>query len=441
MDSFTDNINDDYRDLLVRGIAAAQAKEIEEARFYLNWVLRFENLPGDGQAEAWYWLSQICTDPAEKRQYLEAALANQPGNLRTRRAMAILDGKLNAADIVDPDHLPNIATGNPEKIKADRFVCPHCGGHMTYAPDGQSLICEYCENRQRIKIESEDRLVAKQDDFMIDMATVKGQLTPVAMHTVECKACGATYTLPPDQMTFNCAYCGSSYVLKQVETRNLVLPNGLIPFSVDENRAKLALHVWMQHLYKKTLPFDSPGHGFYLPAWVYEIGGVISWRCLIPKGNAWVPDSNSLPIHFNNITILASQRLPKALRTILDSYDMNQIVPYDPRYLVNWPAETYQISMAEAALDARKRALDEERKTVRQSYPHPVQDLILNTADMTVDYVKLILLPAWLTYYVIENQHYAVLINGQNSSILGEHRPTGVGLLISNILGGTKSIG
>ena len=56
------------RDLLVRGIAAAKAKDKDQARFYLEWVLRAE-ADRQQKVEAWLWLSEISDDPAEKRDF------------------------------------------------------------------------------------------------------------------------------------------------------------------------------------------------------------------------------------------------------------------------------------------------------------------------------------------------------------------------------------
>ena len=74
-------MGDEARDILVRGIAAAKAKEMEEARHYLEWALNLEPDP-DQAEEAWYWLSEISLDPAEKRRWLDDLLANNPGCAR-----------------------------------------------------------------------------------------------------------------------------------------------------------------------------------------------------------------------------------------------------------------------------------------------------------------------------------------------------------------------
>ena len=54
--------------------------------------------------EACYWLSEVSDDPTEKRSLLEEILANNFGDARARRKLAILDGKIKPEEIVDPDN-------------------------------------------------------------------------------------------------------------------------------------------------------------------------------------------------------------------------------------------------------------------------------------------------------------------------------------------------
>ena len=87
------------RDLLVRGIAAAKDKAADEARFYLEWVLRIDADPQQ-QVQARLWLSRIEDVSQKKRKQLETALAIDPWNPEVRRELAILDGRLNPEEVI-----------------------------------------------------------------------------------------------------------------------------------------------------------------------------------------------------------------------------------------------------------------------------------------------------------------------------------------------------
>src|SRR5512139_101950 len=116
-------MSESIRQMLVRGVAAAktgQARDKEEARFYLEWVLRSGDAAPDQKATAWLWLSQIEDDPKKKRDCLENVLACDPANGPARRGLAILDGRLKAEDIIDPnkpiDPVKPDATPRPSQV-------------------------------------------------------------------------------------------------------------------------------------------------------------------------------------------------------------------------------------------------------------------------------------------------------------------------------------
>ena len=104
-------MSDSADDLLLYGISAAKANSRDEARNYLEWVLRTEDADYDQQADAWYWLSTITDDAVEKRSCLENVLAISPAYPEARRDLAILEGRLKTADIIDP--LPSDPTDYP----------------------------------------------------------------------------------------------------------------------------------------------------------------------------------------------------------------------------------------------------------------------------------------------------------------------------------------
>jgi len=122
-----------------------------------------------------------------------------------RRDLAVMDGKLNASAIVDPDRMPAPVTGMVT-VQVDRFTCPKCGGRMVYAPDGVSLICEYCNRTQRLSTTTG----SGEQDFIVAMANGSGQRSPVAVQTFRCQGCGLLLSwhpirsLPPAPTAVQC---------------------------------------------------------------------------------------------------------------------------------------------------------------------------------------------------------------------------------------------
>ena len=93
------------RDLLVRGVASAKAKQADEVRFFLEWVIRTESSL-EQRADAFFWLGEISEDPEEKRAHLLEALGCRPNHYQAQRSLAVLDGRLDPQDIIDPDKPP-----------------------------------------------------------------------------------------------------------------------------------------------------------------------------------------------------------------------------------------------------------------------------------------------------------------------------------------------
>ncbi len=129
--------DDAVRDLLVRGIAAAKAGDKNEARYYLEWALRREDIDRENEIRARVLLSDVLDAPAARREQLESALALDLFNAEARRKLAILDGHLAPEDIINPD---TFAAGEA----VGPALCPDCGAALVFAPDGRSRICERC---------------------------------------------------------------------------------------------------------------------------------------------------------------------------------------------------------------------------------------------------------------------------------------------------------
>jgi hypothetical protein len=136
-------MSSDYaKELLRSGIIDAKTGSKDTARRYLDRAIYMAG-SHDVLAEAWFWMSEVVDDPAEKRKALENCLSHDLHHTRARRSLAILDGKLKADEVINPDKLPAAPDGLRD-AQADRFMCPKCGGRMAFSPDGATLVCDYC---------------------------------------------------------------------------------------------------------------------------------------------------------------------------------------------------------------------------------------------------------------------------------------------------------
>src|SRR5512138_3257129 len=122
---------DDYgKQLLKSGIIDAKSGNKESARRYLDRAVYISN-DHDVLAEAWFWMSHVIDDKVEKRKALESCLVHDLHHARARRALAILDGRLQPNEVIDPEQLQPVSE-NLHAVNAERFMCPRCGGRMSF---------------------------------------------------------------------------------------------------------------------------------------------------------------------------------------------------------------------------------------------------------------------------------------------------------------------
>ncbi len=440
----------DIRSQLVRGIAAAKAGDKAEAQRYLERVVLDSAATHDQKAQAYLWLTGLTDDPAEKREYLEHALALDPTNAGARRGLAILDGRLKAEEIIDPDRKPVQAQPEtPQPVAARRFVCPQCGGVMQFEPGGKMIRCAHCGHRQTIFAALKNGLAVEEHDFAVALATTKGHVLPAGMHTFQCQGCQAKLLLSGEIST-QCPYCGSPHVA-EIETPETVQPEGIIPFAITAEEAEKTFRRWLEKNIHSDQIRTTRVRGLYLPAWTFDISGEMRWRGTEPSDNRSSGSGFGLKVsgigatggyggsqkrihegsHYileDDILIPATHTLPQDLNEVFEKFLLKEAVPYDIAFLADWPAELYTIAPSDASLSARQIALKKGEKAARMQatvrVPN-IQNLQTFPTNMTALSYKLLLLPIWIANYRYEKTTYTVAINGQTNRISGQ-KPAGL---------------
>ncbi len=427
----SDQARSGTRILLAQGVGAAKAGEIDEAYFALAGVLR-RDAPLNEKVEAWMWLSEVFEELADKRVCLEQVLALNPAHGLARRGIAILDGRLQKDEIIDPDHIEPTRQTGPLEADAEQFVCMQCNGRMNYTPDGESLICEFCGFTQTINEVSAPQPEAQfgqgafEQDFTAALSTAKGHLQPVNMRTFQCNNCAVDFVLTPEMLSVTCPYCGGVYVTETAESNEIMPPHALLPFAVDADKARFALRNWFkQHRIER--PRVSPIVGIYLPVWTFDVGGELKWSGFVKRGDDWVPANGNRLVFYDDVLVPGSKKLANGLAKGLNSFDFAALTAYDARYLADWPAERYQLPLADASLQGRRQVLKRLRKrpdSVTGSTDY-VKDLRLHSNGLMIESFKLLLLPMWIAHYKLDDKVYDVTVNGQTAVVHGE-RPHGI---------------
>ncbi|MBK9924325.1 MAG: hypothetical protein IPP66_03455 [Anaerolineales bacterium] len=420
------------KDLLRTGIIEAKAKHNDSARRYLDRAI-YSLSDHDELAEAWYWMSQVVDDVKEKRNAVENCLAHDLQHARARKMLAILDGKLKPDEIIDPDHLP-LAPEGLRAADADRFMCPKCGGRMAFSPDGSSLVCDYCTRGQAVGFTAQP---ADEKDFFTAMATARGHGKPLNQQVFHCEGCGSEFILPPDQISANCIYCDSPHVVNWEHTKDLLAPDGILPHKFNQEQAIRLLVNWVEgNKIRPEKKVDLP-RGLYLPLWTFDIGGEIDYTGEVYENNNEEIGldliigkqgrgqrqvrrvSDSYPVLVDDLPVPASRKLSAVFLRLIPTFELKSTKPYDPRYLADWPAEVYDIPMAEASLDARGRAYAKYKEELPYKLS-PMRIVHSSSAKMAIESFKLVLLPVWMTELPFDGREHLILINGQNGVVASD---------------------
>jgi hypothetical protein len=416
---------EDYsKDLLRTGIIEAKSGNHDTARRYLDRAIYMSG-SHEVLGEAWFWMGEVTADPVEKRKALENCLSLDMRHARARRALAILDGRLKADEVINPDKLPAV----PKELRqadAQRFMCPRCGGRMSFAPDGHGLVCDYCTRNQAFGAGMQ---TANEKDFIVAMATARGHGKPLQEQVFHCNGCGAEFILPPKQISASCAYCDSPYVVSIEKSKDLLAPDGIIPHAFDQKHAVKLLIDWVEgNEIKPEKQVDIP-RGLYLPLWTFDVGGAIDYTYgIVESENEMLGGreqkqvatySDQYPVMVDDLPLPASRKPSAVFLKLIPTFDTRSIKPYDPRFLASWPAEIYDVSMADASLDARSQVY----KRYKRDLPHLINNTnIMHTssANLVIESFKLNLLPVWMTELPFGGREHLVLINGQSGIVASD---------------------
>ncbi len=416
------SFREEARRAMVHAIASVKAHENNLARRYLERVL---SLPTslDQKAEAYYWLSEISHTDAEKRENLILALSCDPGHHLARKKLAILDGKLRLEEIIDPDTFATEAPDSPQKSQGQRFECPHCGSRLIYSPDGQTLVCEHCEQEKRTLI---TKGIA-ETEFVLGISTALGHQKAQAVQSFECNACGAVYLLSPETLSLTCPHCDSVYANLKTQTRTLIPPDGIIPFKIDARKAYQQASDWIISNNPKIDSLNlSRLTGLYLPAWTFDIAGKLSWTGYISANDdTLIPVRNEGGIHLDDIFVAATSPVPPFFAEILAGFSPQDVKPYAAEYIAGWLAETYKLSMSDAAVEARSLAYQKAKAIlIEQEHLKDIQKLQFYSDRMRLAAYKMVLVPVWLGGYTLYTERYPVTINGKTGQVFGDKPPS-----------------
>ncbi len=440
LDPDSDRNRERAKDLVRSGRQALKAGERDHARELLRLATECDR----DNSDAWLWLSATTDDLAEQKQYLEWAVAADPGNTAAIRGLGIITGKIKTMDLVPEGQAaaPQPPAEPEPASPTQTFSCPKCDGRMRFDPGNQDLRCESCGARQPVESTPAPSPAAVLE---YSLPTRQGQSWAVAERLFTCQQCGGHTVLPPGQTSSTCPFCGSAALVAAADDAELIEPQAVIPMRQTAAKIANGVRAWLGRDFiapddLAQLARTSRLAPVYIPFWRFSLTVTVFWRAQTAQGREqqWHWEDGDTTLFYEDFLQPGLHALPADLLSHIGPFDLSQLMQYKPEFLAGWPAGSYDVSLAQASLDARAAIMgDASKKLWTKAMPgrHIAQLQVLHP-EYSGQTFQLTLLPVWVGTYSYRGKTYRVLVNGQTGKVAGD-RPADqfkVALIILAIL-------
>src|SRR5262249_5367339 len=358
-------------------------------------------------------------------------LLADPTDGLAQRDLAVLDGRLDPRDIVDPDRAahdaapPAVAGGNgpgalPDEQLFRATTCSACGaGQLVYSPELAALVCSHCGSRRPLEgpVKGE-RHGAPPADFAVAMWTAKSRRVPTVQPLVTCGHCGAGFVVRANVMSTRCFYCGSTATLRPSESRELLIPDAILPLTVTREHAAQVLES-VSGLTESGAQGQTLSAG-YVPVWLFTFGGHLRWsgvarQQLGDMDRRPEPVTGTYTVAELDVPIFGTSRLHGRADINPPEADFTQAVPFNEEYLTGYATESYDITLEQAAVAARPRAIERTRDQVVESTIDEALGVEVSTGGLGVETFKLLLVPIWIASG--SGDRLPVILNGRTGEL------------------------
>lgn len=351
--------------------------------------------------------------------------------------------------------------GAREIVAHDRkYNCPACGAEAHWNAKKQALVCPFCGVESPAKIDASGAVV--EHDLVAALRGIPDSARgwQADKISVKCQSCQAISVVDSSKQAQRCQFCGSAQLVPYEETKAAFRPESLLPFKVDESKARDLIRSWYGKVWfapnalKKRALTDTV-HGIYLPYWTFDAQVEADWTAeaghyyytteSYTDNNGrtqtrqvqhvrWEPASGHVSHFFDDELICASMGVkPNLLRNVEPFPTTNELVPYSAAYVTGWTVERYQIDLMAAATASRDRMDQQLRALCSAEVPGDTQRNLQVESRWGGQTFKHILAPAWLMSYHYGTRAFQVIINGVTGRIAGEYPKSWIKITLAAI--------
>lgn len=339
-----------------------------------------------------------------------------------------------------------------------RYPCGQCGAQLEFKPGTTHLSCPYCGHEQDIPASIEQIEELNFADYIEGALLETIQESEQVLH---CNNCGAEYTLPANQESGHCPFCGSNVVVP-ADPEKRIQPKSLLPFVITRPVAREKFSMWVGSRFwapndLKKLALEEGGlSGMYIPYWTYDsftttayVGqrGEHYWvteSYTDSNGNRqtrqvrktrWYPASGVVFVPFDDVLVLGSTHLPPKYAQALNSWDLQNLTPYQPQFLSGFQAMRYDVPLDQGFEKAKEFMAPVIHQAICRDIGGDEQRVIEAKTQYDRITFKHVLLPIWSGAYRYKGKSWSYLVNGQTGEIRGEAPISAWKVAIAVILG------
>jgi LSD1 subclass zinc finger protein len=340
-------------------------------------------------------------------------------------------------------------------------VCKSCGGKLQFAPGTNHLKCPYCGTENEIE---HTTVVIEELDFEKFAGESAKESQMQEVYTIRCEGCGAQTTFNPNVVSDSCPCCGSPLVVKNATSEHVIKPKAILPFAIDQGKAFTEFLNWLNKLWfapdrlKKIAQSQDKFTGLYIPYWTYDAVTSSDYRgergtdyydtetyTAMENGKpvtrtrsvtctSWRNVSGHVDNRFDDVLVVATRSLPAEYVERLEPWELENIVPFDERYLSGFRTESYQVTLRDGFSDAKIKMNAVINDSVCRDIGGDRQRIhSLNTAYNNITF-KHILLPVWISAYTYRGKIYRFLVNGRTGEVQGERPYSRIKIILVSAL-------
>jgi hypothetical protein len=273
---------------------------------------------------------------------------------------------------------------------------------------------------------------------LLTMAMLERRAQPVRWNVgqrlIVCRQCGAEHTVPSGNLSAHCRFCGSTQVLLGDVLQSFEQPDGILPFALSPEDAATAIRKALKNpaqrlasLFNTNRVESIQVEGVYIPYWVFDVNVEFTTTHTEVVNGIPLTDTTKGMDLVSEVAIAAVKSPSPALLMRLAPYRLEDMEPYQPKWLASQPAALYAVDFDRASLDARELAA----KAMRRKHERVVEnrrtdDTGRQTTDVTRTTVRvqnmifqLLLLPVWIaTLTEMDADVRLALVNGQTGKVV-----------------------